>query len=144
MDEIKFIASEFTSELHLSYADLGIKAGSPSLAQDSVDLTLDLNRDLIKHPAATFYAKVVGTSMKGIGINPEDILVIDRSVDVFDGCKAVCYVNGEFAIRELDLREQDRGIIWLKSYNPDYKPIKITSDVERIIWGVVVYVIHKV
>ena len=143
MDEVKFITSEFGTQLSLPYADGGIRAGFPSPAQDYVDLSLDLNRDLIQNPAATFYAKVVGDSMKDAGILPGDLLVIDRSVEAYDGCKAVCFINGEFTIKELDFHDKGKGIIWLKPYNQAYEPIKVTQDMELAIWGVVIYVIHK-
>lgn len=143
MDEVKFITSDFSTHLALPYADGGVRAGFPSPAQDYLDLKLDLNRDLIQNPAATFYAKVVGNSMVGAGIYPGDLLVIDRSVEAYDGCKAVCYLNGEFTIKELDFHEKDAGVIWLKPYNPEFKPIKVTKYMELIIWGVVIYVIHK-
>lgn len=143
MDEIKFITSDFSTVLALPFADGGIRAGFPSPAQDYVDLSLDLNRDLIQNPAATFYAKVVGDSMKDAGILPGDLLVIDRSVEAYDGCKAVCFINGEFTIKELDFHDKGKGIIWLKPYNPAYEPIKVTQDMELAIWGVVIYVIHK-
>lgn len=143
MDEIRFITSEFSTELALPYADGGVRAGFPSPAQDYVDLSLDLNRDLIQNPAATFYAKVVGDSMIGAGIQPGDLLVIDRSVEPYDGCKAVCFYNGEFTVKELDMHEKSRGIIWLKPYNNNYEAIKVTTDTDFTIWGVVIYVIHK-
>lgn len=143
MDEIKFITSEFSTPLELPFADGGIRAGFPSPAQDYIDLSLDLNRDLIQHPAATFYAKVIGDSMKEAGILPGDILVIDRSLEPFDGCKAVCFLNGEFTVKELDFHDKKNEIIWLKPYNDAYAPIKVTKDMELTIWGVVAYVIHK-
>lgn len=143
MDEIKFITSEFSTTLALPFADGGIRAGFPSPAQDYVDLSLDLNRDLIQNPAATFYAKVIGDSMKDAGILPGDLLVIDRSVEAYDGCKAVCFLNGEFTVKELDFHERSHGIIWLKPYNDAYEPIKVTKEMELTIWGVVTYVIHK-
>ena len=42
----------------------GISAGFPSPAMDFIDLNIDLNRHLIKHPTATFYGRVKGESMK--------------------------------------------------------------------------------
>lgn len=41
-----------------------IPAGFPSPAEDYVEGRIDLNRDLIKHPLATFYIRVIGDSME--------------------------------------------------------------------------------
>lgn len=140
-DELLFVTVDLSSELPLPYADGGIRAGFPSPAQDYVDKSLDLNRDLIKHPAATFYARVVGDSMEP-SIHPGDILVIDRSITPYDRCTAVCFVNGEFTVKYLDLSEKDKGVIWLVPANPNYVRIRVKKEEQFEIWGVVRYVIH--
>lgn len=137
-----FITADLSTELSLPYVDGGIRAGFPSPAQDYVDKALDLNRDLIKHPAATFYARVVGDSMEP-EMSPGDILVIDRSIEVFDGCAAVCFVNGEFTIKRLDLSQREQGVIGLVPANRRYQRISIRYDEQFEIWGVVRYVIHE-
>ncbi|MDD6787633.1 MAG: translesion error-prone DNA polymerase V autoproteolytic subunit [Bacteroidales bacterium] len=142
MNEIVFITPDLSTELPLLYADGGIPAGFPSPAQDYVDGILDLNKELIQHPAATFYARVVGDSMYP-GIKDGDLLVVDRSLDAFDDCIAVCCLNSEFTIKRIDLSNKDKGFIRLVPDNPKYKPIIVTEDEEFILWGVVRYVIHK-
>lgn len=58
---LKIHAVEVSYRLLLPYADAGIRAGFPSPAQDYMDIAIDLNRELIQHPAATFYGRVVGS-----------------------------------------------------------------------------------
>lgn len=142
MNEIVFITPDLSTELPLLYADGGIPAGFPSPAQDYVDGILDLNKELIQHPAATFYARVVGDSMYP-GIKDGDLLVVDRSLDAFDDCIAVCCLNSEFTIKRIDLSNKGKGFIRLVPDNPKYEPIIVTEDEEFILWGVVRYVIHK-
>jgi len=142
MNEIQFIIPDLTSQLPLPYADGGIRAGFPSPAQDYVDGILDLNKELIQHPAATFYARVIGDSMSP-GISEGDLLVVDRSLEYFDNCVAVCCLNDEFTIKRIDLTEKDKGIIRLMPDNPKYEPITVTEEDNFIFWGVVRYVIHK-
>lgn len=141
--EIELLMPDLTLSRALAYADGGIRAGFPSPAQDYVDKTLDLNKELIQHPEATFYAKVVGDSMKDAGVYPGDILVIDRSIEPTDGCMAVCFLNGEFTLKNLDLSQRERGIIWLVPSNSAYQPIQVTPEMHFEIWGVVAYTIHK-
>lgn len=142
MNEIQFIIPDFTTQLSLPYADGGIRAGFPSPAQDYVDGILDLNKELIQHPAATFYARVIGDSMSP-GINEGDLLVVDRSIDFFDNCVAVCCLNDEFTIKRIDLTDKNKGLIRLMPDNPKYEPITVTEEDNFIFWGVVRYVIHK-
>lgn len=142
MHEIIFLTPDFSSELPLPYANGGIRAGFPSPAQDYVDGILDLNKELIQHPAATFYAKVVGDSMEP-GIKEGDLLVVDRSIEAFDGCIAVCCLNDEFTIKRLDLTMKAQGFIRLMPDNTKYEPIVVGEEDNFILWGVVKYVIHK-
>lgn len=142
MNEITFILPDLSSELPLLYVDGGIRAGFPSPAQDYVDGKLDLNRELIDHPAATFYARVVGDSMSP-SINEGDLLVVDRSLDASEGCVAVCCLNDEFTVKRLDISQKKNGIVRLIPDNPNYEPIVVTEEDSFILWGVVKYVIHK-
>lgn len=142
MNEVIFILPDLSTELPLLYADGGIRAGFPSPAQDYVDGKLDLNRELIEHPAATFYARVVGDSMYP-GINDGDLLVVDRSLDATDGCIAVCCLNDEFTVKRMDLSQRQQGLIRLIPDNEKYEPIVVSENDNFILWGVVRYVIHK-
>jgi len=56
-----------------------IAAGFPSPADDYIETTLDLNDELISNETATFFLKVSGTSMTGIGIHDGDTIIVDRS-----------------------------------------------------------------
>lgn len=89
---------DVSSTLPLQFADEGIRAGFPSPAQDYMEQAIDLNKELIRHPASTFYGRVVGNSMSGEGIDDGDILVIDKSLELIDGDLAVCFINGEFTV----------------------------------------------
>ena len=93
---IKIYASDTSSAIELPYADEGIKAGFPSPAQDFINESIDLNRELIDHPAATFYGKVVGNSMIKEGIEEGDVLIIDRSIEPYNKDLAVCCIDGDF------------------------------------------------
>ncbi len=140
MSGIKLIKSEFEHPLELLIAP-EIRAGFPSPAEDYLHESLDFNRDLIRHPEATFYGKVEGDSMVDVGINHGDIAVIDRSVEPQHGDVVVGYVNGEFTIKYLDLSHKDEGYIELRPANKDFQPIRIDADDNFEVWGVIVWTI---
>lgn len=122
----------------LPFADLGIQAGFPSPAQDYMSETIDLNSELISHPAATFYARVEGESMIGDGIDSGDILVIDRSLEPADGDLAVCCLDGDFTLKRIALRDNE---VWLIPSNEAFDPILVTPENNFEVWGVVTYTI---
>lgn len=122
-------------------AQTGIHAGFPSPATDYMTQAIDLNRELVRHPAATFYGRVVGDSMIDAGVEEGDILVIDKSLDAQDGDMAVCFVDGEFTLKYLKFRNQ---CLFLVPANDNYPEIEITEGVDFRMWGVVTYVIKKV
>lgn len=139
---MKIIAGNFNKELSLPLAEQ-IKAGFPSPADDYNRESLDFNRDLIKHPNATFYGRIDGDSMIDAGINDGDIAVIDRSVEPANGDIIVAYVNGEFTMKYLDLTNRDKGYITLRPANAHYEPIRIETIDEFEVWGVVIWTIKK-
>lgn len=142
MTKIHILPSEFKQKLELQMAN-AIKAGFPSPADDYQHDALDFNRDLIKHPEATFYGRVDGDSMVEAGINDGDIAVIDRSLDARDGDVIVAFVNNEFTIKYLDLSHKADGYIELKPANKKYHPIRIEDTDNFEVWGVVVWTIHS-
>lgn len=142
MSNIKLIKGEFDQKLDLLLAP-GIRAGFPSPAEDYLHESLDFNRDLIKHPEATFYGEVEGDSMEDVGINHGDIAVIDRSVEPQHGDVVVGYVNGDFTIKFLDLTHKGEGYIELRPANKNYQPIRIDIDDNFEVWGVVVWTIKN-
>ncbi len=129
------------ASLHLPLFSDRVAAGFPSPADDHLDNKLDLNEHLVKHPAATFFVRVEGRSMIGAGIHPDDILVVDRSVEASNGNIVVAAVDGELTVKRLHYR---RARLFLEPENPDYDPIEITGDTDLVVWGVVTNVIHKV
>lgn len=141
--ELELFRGGFSTYLPLPFADMGIQAGFPSPAQDYIDKSLDFNRELIDHPAATFYAKVVGNSMIDAGISEGDIVVIDRAVEPEQDDIVVVFLDGEFTIKTIDFSEIHHNRLWLRPANPNFRPIRINCASEFRVWGVVVKVIKN-
>lgn len=139
--KVTLFNADLDSEMPLSYADGGVRAGFPSPAQDYMTESIDLNKSLVSHPATTFYARAVGDSMAGSGIGNGDLLVIDKSLEARDGDIVVAFVDGEFTLKRLRRDGRD-DCLWLVPANADYRPIRVTADNDFIIWGVVTYSIR--
>lgn len=136
---LEFFSAETATELPLPFAKR-ISAGFPSPAEEYMEMSLDLNKELIKNPSATFYGRVKGNSMIDAGIYEGDVLVIDKSLEPKNNKKVVCFIDGEFTIKTLKV---SKGEVWLIPENKEYSPIKITPENDFIVWGTVTYVIHK-
>lgn len=137
---IEIINADCSTHMPLPYADHGIQAGFPSPAQDYISESIDLNHEIVRHPAATFFGRVSGDSMINEGIEEGDLLVIDRSLQPEDGDLAVCCVDGEFTLKRIKL-ESDR--VWLIPANEAFDPIVVTEENRFEVWGVVTYTIKR-
>ena len=119
----------------------GIAAGFPSPADDFKQNRISLDSELVKNKEATFFARVSGQSMIGAGLEDNDLLVIDRSLEPSNNKIAVCFIDGEFTVKRLIIK---KGQLWLQPENSNYDPIMVTDENEFIIWGIVTNVIKKV
>ncbi len=137
---LKLLEPKSTTELVLIPLFPFITAGFPSAGEDFVEKEIDLNEYLIKNKPATFYVRVRGNSLEGIGISDGDLLIVDKSLDFINGDLAVVYLDGEFTAKMVKV-EKDKA--WLISANPQYKPILVTSDNEFSIFGIVAHTIHS-
>lgn len=133
-------ATDVTSKIDIPYANEGIQAGFPSPAQNYINESIDLNVELIKHPASTFFGKVSGDSMIEEGIEEGDILIIDKSLEPINGDLAVCCIDGEFTLKRIEIED---NCIRLMPSNATFKPIVVTLDDQFTVWGIVTYTIKK-
>lgn len=138
--ELQLFAPETKNEVYITFTESLIKAGFPSPAEDHSDLKLDLNKELIKNPSSTFFAKVSGQSMIEDGVDDGDFLIIDKAIAPFEGSLAVCYLDGEFTLKRVKI---EKDAIFLVPANPSFKTIKVTKENDFMVWGVVRYLIKK-
>ncbi|MEI6985194.1 MAG: translesion error-prone DNA polymerase V autoproteolytic subunit [Rhodospirillaceae bacterium] len=110
-----------------------VEAGFPSPAADHTEGGLDLVRLVVKRPAATFFMRVVGSSMSGAGILDGDLLVVDRSITPKEHDIVVAVVDGGFACK----RVERAGKGWVLASDGVGPTIPIDPDCGIDIWGVV-------
>lgn len=122
------------------FPNIPVCAGFPNPATDFIEDNIDLNQLLIKHPAATFFIRVEGSSMNGAGIFSGDLLVVDRSIEPYNNSIVIAILDGEFTVKRL---QKNNHSIVLVPENPDYRPIPVSKESDFAVWGVVTHVIHK-
>ena len=120
---------------------LSVSAGFPSPAEDYEEGPLDLNTHLIAHPAATFFVRVSGDSMKEAGIFSGDLLIVDRSLTPVSGKVIIAVLDGALTVKRL---YQRGNTILLVPENSEYAAIPVKEEQQFEVWGVVTHVIHAV
>ena len=111
-----------------------VPAGFPSPADDYLDRALDLNTYLIKHPAASYFARARGDSMEGCGIYDGDLLIVDRSLEPQHGQIVIAALDGQLTCKILDKNKHR-----LISANKHYAPITVSEFSDLVIEGVVIH-----
>ena len=129
-----------TTQMRIPLASEKVAAGFPSPAQDYIDKTLDMNEHLIQNEAATFVVKVASLSMRDAGIDIDDELVVDRSLEAKHEDIVVALIDNEFTVKRLMIEGDTH---WLKAENPDFSDIYLKENQELVIWGVVTYVLKS-
>lgn len=138
---IELYTADTATLINLPVVENGISAGFPSPADDFLDISIDLNKELIKNPSTTFFGRVKGDSMINAGLNEGDLLVIDKSLEPVNHKIAVCFIDGEFTVKRIRI---EKDAVWLIAENNNYKPILVTKENDFLIWGIVTTVIKSV
>lgn len=108
-----------------------IAAGGPLLAEQSVEASFALPRDLVGH-GDLFMLKVVGDSMVDAAICDGDWVVVRQQPTALNGDIVAALLGDEATVKTY--KERD-GHVWLMPHNPAYAPI--LGDEARILGKVV-------
>ena len=115
-----------------------VHAGFPSPAMDYMEERIDLNKEFIKHPLATFIVECTGDSMINAFIPPNAKLIVDRSLSPRSGDIVLAVINGEFTVKFLKKNDYN---CFLVPANNKYKEIKVLPEMNMEVWGVVTSII---
>jgi len=88
---------------------------------------------LIRDPRLSVLVRVRGDSMQGAGINPGDLLVVERRTGARAGQVVVAALREGLTLKRLVERQ---GAWWLEAAHPDYPALALGQG---RIWGVVIH-----
>lgn len=128
------------THLEIPLAVERVQAGFPSPAQGYIDQKVDLNEHLIRNANATFMVRVNSLSMLNIGLDINDELIVDRSLEAKHRDIVIACIDNEFTVKRLMIEGDER---WLKAENPDFPDIHFIEGQTLEIWGVVTRVIKS-
>jgi repressor LexA len=113
-----------------------VEAGFPSPAEEELIDTMSLDQYLIENREATYILKVKGDSMLDAGIQPGDLVIVERTNAPRVGDIVIAEVDGQWTMKYL----RKRGtMLYLAPANKKYKPIvpkeelKIVAVVKAVV-----------
>lgn len=119
-----------------------VAAGSPILAEESIDDYCDIPRDLFS-PRADYLLAVKGTSMIDVGIYEDDLLAVHKTDQARNGDIVVARVDDEVTVKRLET-SRGKHKVTLIAENPDFDPIVVDlRDRAFAIEGISVGVIRR-
>jgi DNA polymerase V len=149
--KIELFKLENEEKLIIPVLPAKVKAGGygsfESPALDFPEDTIDLLKLLIKDKETTFFARVTGDSLNGIGVFDGDILIVQKGLFPRENDIVVVFYQGEFYVKRYKPKYKENSLkiesIKLKSENPNYSDMDINEDTDFELWGVATWNLHK-
>jgi DNA polymerase V len=132
------VGKEQSGGANSTRASVAIGFGSPS--GDTGVTRLDLNDVLVKHPQATFLMRITGGAMREIGIDTNDLVLVDRAITPSHGHVVIAVADDEFVCRHLFKKGRD---VRLQATGTGHADIVASEGTELQLWGVVTQVIKS-
>ncbi len=120
-----------------------VEAGFPSAAEEETLDVLNFDEYLVPNKESTYILKVKGDSMIDAGIQPGDMVVVERRASYKPGQIVIAMVDNEYTMKYLrrstKLMAGQQGEYYLEPANERYKPIhpKESFRVEAVVTAVV-------
>ncbi|MBP3346007.1 MAG: LexA family transcriptional regulator [Alphaproteobacteria bacterium] len=119
---------------HSSHAD------AFDFSENDYSSPLDLNRHLVPHPAATYFLRLDGDSLRQDGILRGDTLIVDRTLQPVSGSLVVAELNGELLARRLQL-SSGRTSLLCSDGNGTARMVSARDNFS--VWGVIIASFRK-
>lgn len=113
-----------------------VEAGIPSVADEEVLDTINLDSYLVRNRLASYLLEVKGDSMIEEGIHEGDLVIVERRSDAKEGDIVIADVDGGWTMKYY---RKKGNRVYLEPANKKYKPIYPENDlkVAAIVKGVI-------
>jgi SOS regulatory protein LexA len=113
-----------------------VEAGFPSPAEEELLDVMDFDEYLTPNKDASYILKVKGDSMIDAGIQPGDMVIVERKNQYKPGAIVIANVDGEYTMKYL---RKDGDTYFLEPANKKYKPIYPAESfrIEAVVTAVV-------
>lgn len=106
-----------------------VAAGHPILAQQNIEGHCAVAATLFR-PAADYFLRVSGMSMKDVGILDGDLLAVHKTMVADNGQIVVARIGDEVTVKRLKKLPGDGGIVLLAE-NSDFAPIQVDPHAQE-------------
>ena len=138
----KFVPHTIVSNETFDNQSGDVKVGFSSSSADMRE-RLDIVKLLVKHKASTFFFRVGSVPLSGSALSEGDIIIVDRAIDPYNGCKVVCYIDGEYCVKRVEITDKKLYLMTADEQDLLSVPMEITGENNFFIWGVITYLIKK-
>ena len=113
-----------------------VEAGFPSAAEEELLDVMNFDEYLVPNKESTYILKVKGDSMLDAGINPGDMVIVERRASYKPGQIVVAMIDGEYTMKYL---RKKGSAHYLEPANKKYQPIypRESFCVEAVVTAVV-------
>ena len=113
-----------------------VEAGFPSAAEEELLDVMDFDEYLTPNKEASYILRVKGDSMIDAGIQPGDMVIVERRAQYKPGAIVVAMVDGDYTMKYLRKHNEK---YFLEPANEKYKPIypQESFRVEAVVTAVV-------
>ena len=117
-----------------------VAAGRPILAEENIEAHYKIDPAIFQ-PRPHYLLKVVGMSMKDVGILDGDLVAVHRTPDVRSRQIVVARLENEVTVKRY---RQEGSVVWLMPENDAFEPIRVDLKEEPLlIEGIVVGVVRQ-
>ena len=127
---ISIINSQQITEDAQEYPVIGlVAAGSPTLAQENVEKTINCP-DSFFDTSFDYFLKVRGLSMKDAGIMEDDLIAVKKTSDVKNGDIVIARLDDEVTIKFFN--RKSTKLVELEPANEDFENIVINLEQDEL------------
>jgi len=127
---ISIINGEQITKNAQEYPVIGlVAAGSPTLAQENVEKTINCP-DSFFNSSFDYFLKVRGLSMKDAGIMEDDLIAVKKTSDVKNGDIVIARLDDEVTIKFFNRKSPK--LIELEAANDDFENIVINLEQDEL------------
>jgi len=127
---ISIISGEQITKNAQEYPVIGlVAAGSPTLAQENVEKTINCP-DSFFNSSFDYFLKVRGLSMKDAGIMEDDLIAVKKTSDVKNGDIVIARLDDEVTIKFFNRKSPK--LVELEAANDDFENIFINLEQDEL------------
>ena len=127
---ISIISGEQITKNAQEYPVIGlVAAGSPTLAQENVEKTINCP-DSFFNSSFDYFLKVKGLSMKDAGIMEDDLIAVKKTSDVKNGDIVIARLDDEVTIKFFNRKSPK--LVELEAANDDFENIFINLEQDEL------------